>query len=112
MTSSDAVLSALPSPLLAEAQMLRDREMSHYQAHSLFGTSHRLNTRRNGLGFDRQTVMGRGVGVTVGRRAFSALAEGLKLKESEGEPLLDAHGLKALIRLLRLAQVVYNPFSR
>ncbi|GFZ07365.1 LOW protein: E3 ubiquitin ligase-like protein [Actinidia rufa] len=104
LTSSDAVLSALPSPLLAEAQMLRDRVMSHYQAHSLFGTSHRLNTRRNGLGFDRQTVMDRGVGVTVGRRAFSALAEGLKLKEIEGEPLLDAHALKALIRLLRLAQ--------
>ncbi|PSR95563.1 E3 ubiquitin-protein like [Actinidia chinensis var. chinensis] len=104
LTSSDAVLSALPSPLLAEAQMLRDRVMSHYQAHSLFGTSHRLNTRRNGLGFDRQTVMDRGVGVTVGRRAFSAHAEGLKLKEIEGEPLLDAHALKALIRLLRLAQ--------
>ncbi|GFY84962.1 LOW protein: E3 ubiquitin ligase-like protein [Actinidia rufa] len=69
-----------PSPLLAEAQMLRDRVMSHYQAHSLFGTSHRLNTRRNGLGFDRQTVMDRGVGVTVGRRAFSALAEGFEVE--------------------------------
>lgn len=104
LTSSDAVLSALPSTLLAEAQMLRDRAMSHYQARSLFGNSHRLNTRRNGLGFDRHTVMDRGVGVTVGRRAFSALADSLKLKEIEGEPLLNAHDLKALIRLLRLAQ--------
>lgn len=105
LTSSEAVLSALPSPLLAEAQMLRDRAMSHYQARSLFGSSHRLNNRRNGLGFDRQTVMDRGVGVTIGRRAVSAIADSLKLKEIEGEPLLDADALKALIRLLRLAQV-------
>ncbi|XP_009793112.1 E3 ubiquitin-protein ligase UPL1 [Nicotiana sylvestris] len=104
LTSSEAVLSALPSPLLAEAQMLRDRAMSHYQARSLFGGSHRLHGRRNGLGFDRQTVMDRGVGVTIGRRASSSFSESLKLKELEGEPLLDANGLKALIRLLRLAQ--------
>ncbi|KAK2997133.1 hypothetical protein RJ639_026658, partial [Escallonia herrerae] len=102
LTSSEAVLSALPSPLLAEAQMLRDRAMSHYQARSLFGSTQRLN-HRNGLGFDRQTVMDRGVGVTIGRRASSAL-ESLKLKEVEGEPLLDANALKALVRLLRLAQ--------
>ncbi|KAK2967299.1 hypothetical protein RJ640_004865 [Escallonia rubra] len=82
--------------------MLRDRAMSHYQARSLFGSTQRLN-RRNGLGFDRQTVMDRGVGVTIGRRASSAL-ESLKLKEVEGEPLLDANALKALVRLLRLAQ--------
>ncbi|KAM7466704.1 hypothetical protein LguiB_014266 [Lonicera macranthoides] len=104
LTSSEAVLSALPSPLLAEAQMLRDRAMSHYQARSLFGGSHRLNNRRNGLGFDRQTVMDRGVGVTIGRRPASAHAESMKLKEVEGEPLLDSNALKALIRLLRLAQ--------
>ncbi|CAN4102607.1 unnamed protein product [Withania somnifera] len=104
LTSSEAVLSALPSPLLAEAQMLRDRAISHYQARSLFGGSHRLHGRRNGLGFDRQTVMDRGVGVTIGRRASSSFSESLKLKELEGEPLLDANGLKALIRLLRLAQ--------
>lgn len=100
-------MSALPSSLLAEAQMLRDRAMSHYQARSLFGSSHRLGNRRNGLGFDRQTVMDRGVGVTIGRRAASAIADSLKMKEIEGEPLLDGKSLKALIRLLRLAQVMY-----
>ncbi|KAI3496711.1 hypothetical protein L1887_39084 [Cichorium endivia] len=104
LTSSEAVLSALPSPLLAEAQMLRDRAMSHYQARSLFGNNHRLNNRRNGLGFDRQTVIDRGVGVTIGRRTSSALLENLKVKEVEGDPLLDPDALKALIRLLRLAQ--------
>lgn len=108
LTSSEAVLSALPSPLLAEAQMLRDRAMSHYQARSLLGSSHRFNSRRNGLGFDRHAVMDRGVGVTIGRRASSSLTETLKLKELEGEPLLDADSLKALIRLLRLAQVRYT----
>ncbi|XP_057417405.1 E3 ubiquitin-protein ligase UPL1-like isoform X2 [Lotus japonicus] len=102
LTSSEAVLSALPSPLLAEAQILRDRAMSHYQARSLFGSSHRLNNRRNGLGFDRRPVMDRGVGVTIGRR--SAITDTLKMNEIEGEPLLDANALKALIRLLRLAQ--------
>ncbi|XP_051125493.1 E3 ubiquitin-protein ligase UPL1 isoform X2 [Andrographis paniculata] len=103
LTSSEALLSALPSPLLAEAQMLRDRAMSHYHARSLFGGSQRLGGRGNRLGFDRQTVMDRGVGVTIGRRTSSA-ADNLKLKELDGEPLLDANGLKALIRLLRLAQ--------
>ncbi|OMP04235.1 hypothetical protein COLO4_09844 [Corchorus olitorius] len=104
LTSSEAVLSALPSPLLAEAQMLRDRAMSHYQARSLFGGSHRLNNRRNTLGLDRQTVMDRGVGVTLGRRPGSTISDSLKVKEIEGEPLLNANSLKALIRLLRLAQ--------
>ncbi|KAG4398664.1 hypothetical protein GLYMA_08G087600v4 [Glycine max] len=103
LTSSEAVLSALPSPLLAEAQILRDRAMSHYQARSLFGSSHRLNNRRNGLGFDQRPVMDRGVGVTIGRR--SVLTDSLKVKEIEGEPLLDGNALKALIRLLRLSQV-------
>ncbi|KAI3456803.1 hypothetical protein Pfo_013466, partial [Paulownia fortunei] len=103
LTSSEALLSALPSPLLAEAQMLRDRAMSHYHARSLFGSSQRLNSRGNRLGFDRQTAMDSGVGVSIGRRA-SSVAENLKLNELEGEPLLDANGLKALIRLLRLAQ--------
>ncbi|CAN0915763.1 E3 ubiquitin-protein ligase UPL1 [Linum grandiflorum] len=104
LTSPEAVLSALPSPLLAEAQMLRDRAMSHYQARSLFGSSHRLSVRRNGLVFDRQTVMDRSVGVSIGRRATSAIVDSMKVKEIEGEPLLDANALMALIRLLRLAQ--------
>ncbi|KAK9005222.1 hypothetical protein V6N11_042666 [Hibiscus sabdariffa] len=104
LTSSEAVLSALPSPLLAEAQMLRDRAMSHYQARSLFGGSHRLSNRRNGLGLDRQTVMDRGVGITLGRMPGSTISDSLKVKEIEGEPLLNSNSLKALIRLLRLAQ--------
>ncbi|KAL8142163.1 hypothetical protein V2J09_015195 [Rumex salicifolius] len=105
LTSSEAVLSALPSPLLAEAQLLRDRAMSHYQARSIFGGSHRLTSRRNSLGFGQQSAMDRGVGVTIGRRlAPSISGDSLKVKEIEGEPLFDTDALKALIRLLRLAQ--------
>ena len=84
--------------------MLRDRAASHYHARSsLFGGSHRLGGRR--LAVDRQTVMDRGVGV-MGRRAFSAIPSSLKVKEVEGTPLLDRNALKALIRLLRVAQVI------
>ncbi|ESQ29880.1 hypothetical protein EUTSA_v10011172mg [Eutrema salsugineum] len=104
LTSSEAVLAALPSSLIAEAQMLRDRAMSHYQARSLFGSSHRLNNRRNGLGYNRLTGMDRGVGVSIGQRGVSSSADGSKMKEIEGDPLVDADALKSLIRLLRLAQ--------
>ncbi|KAI3769136.1 hypothetical protein L6452_00236 [Arctium lappa] len=104
LTSSEAVLSALPSPLLAEAQMLRDRAMSHYRAQSLFGSNQRLNNRRDGLGLNSRAVIDRGVGITIGRKASYTLAESLKVKEVEGEPLLDTDALKAFIRLLRLAK--------
>ncbi|XP_018490001.1 E3 ubiquitin-protein ligase UPL1 isoform X2 [Raphanus sativus] len=97
LTSSEAVLAALPSPLLAEAQMLRDRAMSHYQARS-------HSNRRNGLGYNRLTGMNRVIGLTIGQRDISSSADGLKVKEMEGDPLVDAEALKALIRLLRLAQ--------
>ncbi|GAB2297126.1 E3 ubiquitin-protein ligase upl1 [Dionaea muscipula] len=77
--------------------------MSHYQARSLFGSSHRLTSRQHGLGLDRYSAMDRGVGVTIGCR-LSSVVDNCKVKEVDGEPLLDANGLKALIRLLRLAE--------
>ncbi|RLN36122.1 E3 ubiquitin-protein ligase UPL1-like [Panicum miliaceum] len=103
LTSSEAVLSALPSALLAEAQMLRDRELSRYRARgSLFGGSYRLGGRR--LPADNQTVIDRAVGVTMGRRVISATQGSSKGKDVEGTPLLDSDALRALIRLLQLAQ--------
>ncbi|XP_062199173.1 E3 ubiquitin-protein ligase UPL1-like isoform X2 [Phragmites australis] len=102
LTSSEAVLSALPSALLAEAQMLRDRELTRYRARgSLFGGSYRLGGRR--LPADNQTVIDRAVGVTVGRRVISATPGSSKGKDVEGTPLLDSDALRALIRLLQLA---------
>ncbi|XP_020586141.1 E3 ubiquitin-protein ligase UPL1-like isoform X2 [Phalaenopsis equestris] len=103
LTSSDAVLSALPSALLAEAQMLRDRVSSHYSARSsFFDGSQRLSSRR--LTVDRLTIMDRGVGATIGSRAASAIARNLNVKETEGMPLVDVTSLRSLIRLLRVAQ--------
>lgn len=111
LTSSEAVLSALPSALLAEAQMLRDRELSRYRARgSLFGGSYRLGGRR--LPADNQTVIDRAVGVTMGRRVISATTGHSTGKDVEGTPLLDSDALRALIRLLQLApvnvQIVHN----
>eukprot|EP01018_Ginkgo_biloba_P023205 Gb_26784 [translate_table: standard] len=105
LTSSEAVLAALPSPLLAEAQMLRDRSMSHYQAHSLFGGGHRLGGRRNSMAGGGQSVIDRGVGLTLGRRQGSSFANGIKGEEVEGKPLVDTAALKSMLQLLRLAQV-------
>ncbi|KAK1310386.1 E3 ubiquitin-protein ligase UPL1 [Acorus calamus] len=98
LSSSEAFLSALPSPLLAEAQMLR--------ANRLFRGSQRLSGRRNGIAIDRQAVMDRGVGASIGRRPVSGFANSLKVKEMEGTPLLDPSAVKALLRLLRLAQLL------
>lgn len=102
LTSSEAVLQALPSSLLAEAQMLRDRAVSHYQTRGLYGRSHRLTSRRN---FDRQAYMDRSVG-SISRRGVSSHAASLDIKEVEGHPLLDENGLRGLLRLLRVAQVI------
>lgn len=114
MTSSEAVLAALPPALLAEAQLLRERAMNQYQARGLFGgATHRITHRRNTLGvgagagagtatLDRG--LGSGAGLVVGRRPV-ALSSNSKMKEAEGKPLVDTAALKALLRLLRLAQV-------
>nr|CAB3456652.1 unnamed protein product [Digitaria exilis] len=105
LTSSEAVLSALPSALLAEAQMLRDRELSRYRARgSLFGGSYRLGGRR--LPAVNQTVIDRAVGATVGRRVISATPGSSKGKDVQRTPLLDSDALHALIRLLQLVPVM------
>lgn len=119
MTSSEAVLAALPPALLAEAQLLRERAMNQYQARGLFGgATHRITHRRNTLGvgagagtgtttMDR--ALGSGAGLVVGRRPV-ALSSNSKMKEAEGKPLVDTAALKALLRLLRLAQVRHMQF--
>ncbi|KAG6513969.1 E3 ubiquitin-protein ligase UPL1-like isoform X1 [Zingiber officinale] len=103
LTSPEAVLSRLPPALVAEAQMLRDRRNNRYHYRStLFGGNHRHDGRR--ITVNRQAVMDRGVGVTIDRRILSANPSTSKSKEIEGLPLVDENALKALIRLLRLAQ--------
>lgn len=110
LTSSEAVLAALPPALLAEAQLLRERAVNQYQARGHFG-GHRIGHRRNNLGVTAggsPTGMERGVGGTglsLGRRPAVPIASGIKVKDSEGNALVDTVALKALLRLLRLAQV-------
>ncbi|XP_078171361.1 E3 ubiquitin-protein ligase UPL1-like [Carex rostrata] len=113
LTSSEAVLSALPSALLAEAQMLRDRELSRYRSRgSLFGGSqHRLGNSGRRFALDNHhhhSVMDRGVGVSMVRRVVPTISSGSRgnstTKEVEGVPLFDAAALEALIRLFQLAQ--------
>jgi hypothetical protein len=114
LTSSDAVLSALPSALLAEAQMLRDRELSRYRSRgSLFGGSqNRLGSSGRRFALDNhhhQSVMDRGVGASLVQRMIPTISSGSQgnsnSKEVEGVPLFDAASLEALIRLFQLAQV-------
>ncbi|KAJ7561891.1 hypothetical protein O6H91_03G045900 [Diphasiastrum complanatum] len=111
LTSSEAVLAALPPALLAEAQLLRERAVSHqYQARGLFGGAHRMAARRNNLNVATggHTAIDRGVGGTsgfgVGRRPGLPFNGETKVKEAEGRPLVDTAALKAMLRLLRLAQ--------
>jgi E3 ubiquitin-protein ligase HUWE1 len=108
LNSSEEVLASLPSPMLAEAQMLRDRARSHYQAHSLFGVDHRPSGRQNSMANDGQPTIDPGtvhsVGLSLGSKLSSSLVNGVKVKEVEGKPLVDTTALKSLLQLLRLAQ--------
>ncbi|KAJ7557451.1 hypothetical protein O6H91_05G127400 [Diphasiastrum complanatum] len=109
LTSSEAVLAALPPALLAEAQLLRERVSHQFQARSLFGGAHRLASRRNNLtvapghmGMDRGAGGTSGFG--AGRRPGLPFSGETRVKEAEGKPLVDTAALKAMLRLLRLAQ--------
>lgn len=112
LTSSEAVLAALPPALLAEAHLLRERAaMTQYQARGLFG-GHRISSRRNNVGVGTGTGptpvdrgVGVGAGLSISRRSGEALGSGTRTKEAEGRPLVDTVSLKAMLQLLQLAQV-------
>ncbi|KAL3688671.1 hypothetical protein R1sor_014980 [Riccia sorocarpa] len=111
LTSDTDILNALPPALLAEANLLRERAMNQYQARGLFG-GHRIGSRRNNMGvgtgggaaaIDRG--VGGGTGLPIGRsRNTMPLSAVGRVKEAEGKPLVDTAALKAMLRLLRLAQ--------
>ncbi|KAK1269560.1 E3 ubiquitin-protein ligase UPL1 [Acorus gramineus] len=84
--SSEAFLSALPLPTLSEVQMVRE-------------------SQRNDIAIGNQAVMDTGIGVSIDRRPFSVPENGLMVKEIKRISLLDPSSLKALLRLLRLAQL-------
>ena len=52
---------------------------------------------------DPDTV--RSIGVSLGTKTSSSLFNVIKVKELEGNPLIDTYALKSLLQCLRLAQV-------
>jgi E3 ubiquitin-protein ligase HUWE1 len=106
------VLAALPPALLAEARLLRERAMSQLQSRNIFGLSHRLGGRRNIMeiasrGISDAIDRAVGSGLEAGRKTASSttISSGNQGKVEEGKPLVDTPALKAILRLLRLAQV-------
>eukprot|EP00850_Spirogloea_muscicola_P009963 SM000057S18393 [mRNA] locus=s57:350840:368215:- [translate_table: standard] len=114
LTSSEAVLAALPPALLAEAQLLRERAMSQYQRQGLFRRQaisqhhNRLQTRALETAGVVAASSDSDILNARSRGAYPQLGLGMKgggrLKEIEGPPLLERSAIEALIRLLRLAQ--------
>ena len=115
LTSSESVLSALPPALLAEARLLRERAMSQIQSrNNIFSLSQRLGGRRDGI-----EIGSRGISAAVdrvvhnfesGRRSQTGISSIVKKgKPEDGRFLVDTPSLKAILRLLRLAQVSFIP---
>lgn len=80
--------------------MLRERFARRYHSGALFGMYPRnwrgeSSRRGEGVGLDREA------GGTPSRGA-----RGTKFVEADGAPLVDTEALKAMIRLLRIVQVV------
>lgn len=100
LTSSDAILSSLTPALIAEANMLRER-FAHRYNRTLFGVYPRNR---------RGETSRRGDGIGTGLERVGALGPrrttGAKVVEADGVPLVDTEALHAMIRLLRIVQVV------
>ena len=108
------MLSALPPALLAEAQLLRERAMSQLQSrNNIFGLSQRLGGRRDAIDIGSRGIsaaidraVGSGHNFESGRRTQPGISSiGKKGKSEDGKQLVDTPSLKAILRLLRLAQV-------
>ena len=100
MTSPDTILANLTPALVAEANMLRER-FAHRYSRTLFGMYPRSRrgetSRREGIGSGLD-----GAGGTISSRRSS----GVKVVEADGAPLVDTEALHAMIRLLRVVQVL------
>jgi E3 ubiquitin-protein ligase HUWE1 len=99
LTSPDTLLATLTPALVAEANMLRERFAHRYHGGSLFG----MNSRnRRGESSRRGDIMGS----SFDRNAGDSSRSTGKPIETEGAPLVDKDALNALIRLLRVVQVI------
>ncbi|KAF7830039.1 E3 ubiquitin-protein ligase UPL1-like [Senna tora] len=103
LTSSDAILANLTPALVAEANMLRER-VAHRYSRTLFGMyprGRRGETSRRGEG------IGSGLDGAAGSIS-SRRADGAKVVEADGAPLVDTEALHAMIRLFRIVQPLYK----
>ncbi|AQK40048.1 E3 ubiquitin-protein ligase UPL1 [Zea mays] len=100
LTSPDTLLATLTPALVAEANMLRERFAHRYHSSSLFG----MNSRNRRGESSRRDIMAAGLDRNTGDPSRSTS----KPIETEGAPLVDEDGLKALIRLLRVVQPLYK----
>ena len=101
ITSPDTLLATLTPALVAEANMLRER-FAH--RHRYGGTLFGMNSRRRGESSRHGDISGSSLDRTTGDVARKSAAG--KLIEADGAPLVDTDALKALIRLLRVVQVM------
>lgn len=102
MTSPDTLLATLTPALVAEANMLRERFAHRYHNNALLGMQSRSRrgepSRRGDL-----------VGSNTDRNAVESASRRSavnKLVEAAGAPLVDTDALKALVRILRVVQVI------
>eukprot|EP01018_Ginkgo_biloba_P030617 Gb_17424 [translate_table: standard] len=103
LTSSEAVLASLPSSLVSEAHMLRQRFRQN-PGNSLLGALRR-NRRNSGLGPRNVSL---GSDRVVGNVGCRKIAFGDNIIEADGKPLVDIGSLKAMLRLLCLIQPLYK----
>lgn len=100
LTSDDAILATLTPALVAEANMLRERFAHRYHNRALFGMHPRLRrgeASRRGEGGISGIERNEG---TASRRSAA------KVIEAAGAPLVNTEALQAMIRVLRIVQVV------
>eukprot|EP00898_Chlorokybus_atmophyticus_P008084 jgi/Chlat1/8277/Chrsp78S07706 len=97
LTSDEAVLASLPPPLLAEAQLLRERAL-----HNFSNSSARPFSMQRG----HALATGNHEHPPAGSRGLLLPSSSAKklAKDVEGDALVDTAALYALIRLLRLVQ--------
>lgn len=97
LTSDDAVLATLTPALVAEANMLRERFAHRYNNRALFGMHPRLR---------RGEASRRGEGGISGNEGIASRRSAAKVIEAAGAPLVNTEALQAMIRVLRIVQVV------
>lgn len=104
LTSPDTLLATLTPALVAEANMLRERFAHRYHSSALFGMQPR---NRRGESSRRGDIIGSGLDRNAADAATRKSATG-KVIEADGAPLVNTDDLKAIFRILRVAQPLYK----